>query len=545
MGTSGASGSAEVGGSAGAGGSAGVDGSAGSGGMTGTPNLYATSASLVEVYVNGALLGKSASAGALLAVAAKLNPGAENIIAIRAAKGSASKPCLLAEMDGVFGKAGTSAQWKTKAATTADEQTGDAWTKAGYSDSAWAAAQDVQVNPTATEMVNGPARGIWTSSASDSTALFRMRFYIPANWDAARPDGFGRAVTGGVGGGIVTVSTAAELGAAVSGNAAKIIQVSGTIDFTGSEGMTSASGCYVKQCASGSSEYILGQLGACDGKTTFDVAFDSAGVTPLAVGSNKTLIGIGAHATIKGKGLIFNSGVSNVIVRNLTITDINPQVVWGGDAVSFAGARNIWLDHDRISLIGRQFIVSHDGANTGITLSYNDFDGRTPYSATCNGSHYYILLILGSGDKITAQGNWIHDSSGRAPHAGGVTGAAVNMQWANDYFMTVPGHAADSSTGANLLFEGTYFQDVTTPFLTDPGYSYAPVASNVASTASACSSAIGRSCVANATNSTPATFPLDQAAISAMSGDKGSLVQAYPATEVPYSVPHLAGPGHI
>jgi len=156
------------------------------------------------------------------------------------------------------------------------------------------------------------------------------------------------------------------------------------------------------------------------------------------------------------------------------------------------------------------------------------------------------MLILGSGDEITAQGNWIHNTSGRAPHAGGATGAAVNMHFVNEYFMAVPGHASDASTGANLLFEGTYFQNVTTPFMGDSGYNYAPVASNAGAAASACKAAIDRACVANATNSTTVqSFPLDQPALKAISGDKASLVQAYPATEVPYSVPHLAGPGHI
>lgn len=36
----------------------------------------------------------------------------------------------------------------------------------------------------------------------------------------------------------------------------------------------------------------------------------------------KTVIGIGSTATIKGKGLRLN-GVSNVVIRNLTISDIN------------------------------------------------------------------------------------------------------------------------------------------------------------------------------------------------------------------------------
>jgi pectate lyase len=545
-GDTGTSGVAGAGGGAESSGSAGAGGSGGGAGAVGAPNLYATSAGLVEVYVNGASLGKSTNAGALLAVAATLKTGAENVIAIRATKGSANKAYLLAELDGAFGKAGTSTQWKAKPASTADEQTGSAWATAEYGDNGWAAATDVQVSPTAAEMVRGPAHGVWTSNASDSAALFRMRFYIPASWDAAKPYGFGAAVTGGAGGSAVTVSTAAALVAAVAGDAPKVIQISGTIDFTGSEGATSASGCYVAQCPSGASEYILGKLGACDGKTTFDVTFDSVGLKPLAIGSNKTLIGVGANATIKGKGLIFNNGVNNVVVRNLTITNINPQVVWGGDALSFVGAKNIWLDHNRVSLVGRQFIVTHNGANTGITLSYNDFDGSTPYSATCNGAHYYVMLNLGAGDEITAHGNWIHNTSGRAPHAGGSAGAAVYMHFINDYFMTVPGHAVDASTGASLLFEGTYFQNVTTPFMADAGSNYAPVASNAASTSSACTAAIGRSCVANATSSnTVTTFPLAQAALTAMGSRKSALVQAYPANEVPYSVPHLAGPGHI
>jgi predicted nucleotide-binding protein with TIR-like domain len=108
----------------------------------------------------------------------------------------------------------------------------------------------------------------------------------------------------------------------------------------------------------------------------------------------------------------------------------------------------------------------------------------------------------------------------------------------------LPGHAADSGAGADLLFEGSFFQGVTTPFLTDPGYSYAPLASNLSSTTAACTAALGRSCVANATSSTT-TFPLDQTALASFGQYKSSMLQAYPADEVPFSVPHLAGPGHI
>jgi hypothetical protein len=88
---------------------------------------------------------------------------------------------------------------------------------------------------------------------------------------------------------------------------------------------------------------------------------------------------------------------------------------------------------------------------------------------------------------------------------------------------------------------------VTTPFTAMPlGFRYAPVSANLSSTSAACNAALGRGCIANATNSTTTTtFPLDAQALSSMGSFKSSLLLAYPASEVPYSVPNFAGPGHI
>ncbi|MGC4064978.1 MAG: hypothetical protein QM784_10110 [Polyangiaceae bacterium] len=519
-----------------------------SGGTTsGPPNFYATSSNLVEIYVNGNFLGKTTTAGALLSTAANLVSGTENVIAIRATKGSANTPYLHAEMDGTFGKAGTTTAWKAKSAASTDELTGTAWAAKTYDDTNWSAATNVNVNPKASVMTSGPAKGIWTNSASNATAIFRMRFYVPANWNASKPYGFGAAVTGGDGGAIVTVSTPSALAAAVTGNTAKIIQVTGTIDFTGTEGTKSNTCCDVVTCSNGQSQIITDDLGACNGKTTFGCTYDAAGTSPLKVGSNKTIIGIGPNATIKGKGFALTGGVSNIIIRNLTITNLNPRVVWGGDAITLSGASKVWIDHNRISLIGRQFIVSGFEPATNVTFSYNEFDGNTPYSSNCDGTHYWTMLFAGSQNTMTVMNNWIHHTSGRGPHAGGTSpvNQYVYAQFVNDYYQNVTGHAADPATNANLFYEGTFFQSVKTPFVTtDGGISYAPVASNVSSTASACSSALGRSCVANA-NSTTTTFPLNAQALTAMGTYKSAMVAPYPAAEVPYSVPHLAGPGHI
>lgn len=528
--------------------SAGAAGSAGAGGTSSAPaNLFAVSPDTVEVWVNGKRIGKSASPGQLLAGVATFVPGQENIIAIRATQGAAAKPYVQAELDGVFGKAGTSTSWKAKAAASADETSGDAWAAVAYDDTAWSAAADVGVAPSAAELATGPAQGIWNAGAA-ATALLRMRFYFPANWSAATPMGLGAAVTGGKGGQVVTVTTPSALAAAVSSSAAMVIQVSGTLDFSTLDGTTSASVCYQSQCSNGQYEYISNALGACDssGAATFNYTYQKAGITPLLVASNKTIIGLGANATIKGKGFKLASGVSNVIIRNLTLTGLNPELIWGGDAIDLSGASKVWIDHNRISLIGRQFLVSHYDPNTDITVSFNDFDGNTKYSATCNGAHYWDMLLLGSGDAMTIANNWLRQMSGRSPHVGGQATSNVKLHLVNDYHDTIPGHACDPGSGGFAFYEGSYFKNVTTPFTTNAdGSAYAPLDSTLSSTSSACGASLGRACVANFANSGTASFRLNAPALTAFSTLAPRLSTPYPAAEVPNCVPHLAGPGHI
>ena len=91
----------------------------------------------------------------------------------------------------------------------------------------------------------------------------------------------------------------------------------------------------------------------------------------LAVGSNTTIVGVGSLATIKGINLTIGSGVSNVIIRNITFADaIDCYPVWtftdmnpvnpfyqaanssfpgnfnsSFDLVSILGGKNWWVDH--------------------------------------------------------------------------------------------------------------------------------------------------------------------------------------------------------
>ena len=73
-------------------------------------------------------------------------------------------------------------------------------------------------------------------------------------------------------------------------------------------------------------------------KPKFNVTFDKAGATPLTIGSNKTLVGLGNSATIRGKGVSVSRGASNVVIRNLTFRDLNAGVVFAGDAITLNDA---------------------------------------------------------------------------------------------------------------------------------------------------------------------------------------------------------------
>lgn len=75
------------------------------------------------------------------------------------------------------------------------------------------------------------------------------------------------------------------------------------------------------------------------------MTYDNAGTSPINLGSNKSLIGIGTSGVIRGKGLRIANGAKNIIIQNVHITELNPQYIWGGDAITLDGADLVWVDH--------------------------------------------------------------------------------------------------------------------------------------------------------------------------------------------------------
>ncbi|RMS57999.1 Pectate lyase/Amb allergen [Pseudomonas syringae pv. aceris] len=379
------------------------------------------------------------------------------------------------------------------------------------------------------------------------------------------PDGFAKGVTGGGSAAAVHPSTLDELRSALcsshdshgvcTDDTPRVIVLDRTFDFRTSviangNTTTTEPGCVVKPCPQGGEQLALdGANNFCQSRPPVMVTYDNAGLKPLKVGSNKTLIGLGDKAGIQGAGLFIGDGARNVIVRNLTLSDINPRVVWGGDALTLNKADGVWIDHNTFARIGRQMIVTGWGSASHITISSNEFDGRTPYSSTCDGHHYWVWLFLGSQDTLTLSRNYVHDTSGRAPHSGGMNNALVRAQLVNNVFqrMTYQGAIMSRTSSSQLLVEGNDFETVAHPLFNDtdqPGTAFALFDPVSAAANNVCMSVIGRPCVANRQQDSGDDYrPQDASALQAFREYRQYLVVPVSAQEAKARVPGEAGVG--
>lgn len=382
------------------------------------------------------------------------------------------------------------------------------------------------------------------------------------------PIGFAAGVTGGAGGKTVRVSTADDLikalcgsndGSTCTDDEARVIEIDGIIDMTDHEGSGTASGCEGGQICSPASgfktEITLGFTPSevqnnCRGKTVNTYTYKKAATKGIRIGSNKTLVGIGANASIKGKGLYIDND-ENIIVRNISITDLNEGMVWGGDAVKIPNAKRVWLDHNYIARAGRQLISTGTGDGKGVvddvTISNNEFDGRTTWSTSCDGTHYWTMLMHSNG-KVTMSGNYLHHFGGRGPRiASHGEGALVHI--VNNYFADSSGHAIDYDGNSRVLVEGNHFSKVPAPVATDPGGSGQLFGfyKQSEATKSVCKAALGRQCNPNVASPRPTDGKMvqDSSVLSALKSVSSRVVKPYSTADVPDTVKANAGTGKI
>ncbi|KAF3764883.1 family 1 polysaccharide lyase [Cryphonectria parasitica EP155] len=310
------------------------------------------------------------------------------------------------------------------------------------------------------------------------------------------PEGFAAATTGGAGGSTVYPTTTDELVSYLSSSEALTIVLQQTFDFTDTDGEVTATGCAPWGTGSACQEAI-NQDDWCTNyepdAPSVTVEYYPAATLGITITSDKSLIGSGSSGVIKGRGLRIVSGASNVIIQNIEITDLNPKYVWGGDAITLDDCDLVWIDHVTISQIGRQQIVLGTEADARVSITYNNFDGTSSYSADCDTYAYWGLFFDGSDDLVTLKGNYIHHFSGRSPKVEGNTLLhAVNNYW---YDYSSEGHAFEIGTGAYVLVEGSVFQNVPTILDADPTGEYFTSPSTTAN--EACAAYLGRDCQVN------------------------------------------------
>lgn len=188
---------------------------------------------------------------------------------------------------------------------------------------------------------------ITMDTTKNITALFvRDDLQMPAD-DLIGWATYDSGTTGGTGGTVVNVSTLSELKSALTRSGAYIIQVQGTIEIT--------------------------PFGA-----------------ELPVSSNKTILGLGTDATLKGGGLGIGS-VSNIIVKNLTFKDA--YVDWDGkttdnDAIEINNSHHVWIDHCDFSHFDDGLIDIKNAADY-VTVSW------------CHFHNHNKVMLIGAGDDAT------------------------------------------------------------------------------------------------------------------------------------------------
>ncbi|KAF1780715.1 Pectin lyase fold [Phytophthora cactorum] len=295
--------------------------------------------------------------------------------------------------------------------------------------------------------------------------------------------GLAAGTTGGGSATAVYPTTTAQLVAYLKDAVPRVIVLNKTFDFRGTEGTTTEAGCrpdYTRQCIAKNNGYKsqdvilqsggMSNTGGCSDGTSVTVTYDNAAITPMTVTSNKTLRGIGTTGVIMGKGLWLNG--DNIIIQNVHITELNRHLVWGGDAFYIQGSNGgstamnkIWLDHVKVSRVGRQFLTTNAASVSTMTISNSDFDGRTDYSASCDGRHYWSFIFYGKNTRFSMVNNYIHSTANVIAHI------------ANNYWADNSGHSFEVGVNSWILAEGNYFKDTTLPLLTgSDGNMYAATA---------------------------------------------------------------------
>lgn len=320
--------------------------------------------------------------------------------------------------------------------------------------------------------------------ASDHAAPLQRWFFNPVSGGCGNaPDGFAAqpgpdklaGTTGGGSSAPLTVHSCGALVGALQSAGPAVVQIAAGSTIDCRTATRSQSACAVA-CPSyqdpGKATFRVPvgsqtckELGA-DSETRFNRPRNEI---TIAVGSNKTLAGLGPDARLLGASLNL-SGARNVIIRNLSIANINPGLVEAGDGITLDNASHVWIDHVRFSLISDGHIDIKNSQN--VTLSWNRFEGLNP--AVCGSQHHYTNAIVDS--RVTLHHNVWNKTSGRNPK---LDGAATRAHLYNNLWQDITYFSINARDGAQARIEGNFFANSARPhWNTGTGLLDAPAGSN-------------------------------------------------------------------
>ncbi|MER6345184.1 pectate lyase family protein [Streptomyces sp. NPDC001595] len=248
---------------------------------------------------------------------------------------------------------------------------------------------------------------------------------VPAALVESAPTGFAsvdawgqNGTTGGAGGPTVTVSTAADLIAAIKAEGPRTVRVNGMI--------TLPAGMY-------------------------------------DVSSDKTIVGVGAASGISGGGLNIGlpasdsvtsppaNAVHNVIIRNLTFKNASDDSI---NVQMFS--HHIWIDHNDLSA-GYDGLIDIKRGSSYITVSWN------------HTHHHTKNMLLGHSDKNGAQDigrlkvTYHHNWYDRTPQRNPRTRFGDPVHIYNNYFLDNSDTGPACNADSGCFVEGNYFDDVEEP----------------------------------------------------------------------------------
>ncbi|KAJ5210985.1 Pectin lyase fold/virulence factor [Penicillium cf. griseofulvum] len=346
------------------------------------------------------------------------------------------------------------------------------------------------------------------------------------------PPGFAYGVTGGGNAKPVYPTDVKHLIQLLGSDDPQVIIIAKTYDFIGTEGTTKGNICKAYGSFEDGCQSTIDIGKGCDGKPSEPYEWDTAGVTGISVHSDKTIIGVGNNGVLLGKGLRIVRA-SNIIVQNIMITNLNPKLVWGGDAITLSSTSRVWIDHVTTQYTGRVHYVFGQEANSHVTISNSFMNGATNFSTSCDGQQYWGLELVGADDQITFANNYVYRTSGRSPALSGKTlFHAVNSVWENNN-----GHAIEGTDDGQGLFEGCVFNNVSQIV----GDYVGQLFSSPSATANkACAGALKRDCVTNI--QTDSGVPFTNADTKFFSNFVGlNVATASAASKAQASVPTNAG----